>query len=105
MQIYTDHKNLVYFMEKQRLNSRQLRWATFSADFNFVIQYRPGKSMAKADALSRRQEFMDIILREKEIRRALLPKEQVDPLIFDELEEQRSVQDEKTNKVYLVMFE
>ena len=55
--VYTDHKNLVYFTTTKRLNRRQARWSLFLSDFDFVIEYRPGKSNGKPDALSRRPEY------------------------------------------------
>ena len=38
------------------LSRRQVRWAEILADYNFVIQYRPGKQNGAADALSRRDK-------------------------------------------------
>jgi uncharacterized membrane protein len=55
--IYTDHKNLEYFMTTKVLNRRQARWAQELAEFNFKIIYRQGSSNGKPDALSRRSEF------------------------------------------------
>jgi hypothetical protein len=52
--IYTDHKNLEYFTTTKLLNWRQARWAQYLSQFNFKIIYRPGKSGAKPDALTRR---------------------------------------------------
>lgn len=55
--VYSDHKNLEYFMTSRMLNRRQARWSTTLADYNFIITYRPGSQCEKADALSRRSEF------------------------------------------------
>jgi transposase InsO family protein len=55
--IYTDHKNLEYFMTTKILNRRQARWAQELAAYNFKIVYRKGSSNGKADALSRRSEY------------------------------------------------
>jgi RNase H-like domain found in reverse transcriptase len=41
--VFTDHKNLEYFMSTKQLNRRQARWAEFLSEFNFKIMYRPGK--------------------------------------------------------------
>jgi transposase InsO family protein len=57
--VYTDHKNLEYFATPKVLNRRQARWAEFLAIYNFTISYRPGKSMGKPDALSRRSDFAE----------------------------------------------
>jgi hypothetical protein len=52
--VWTDHKNLQYFMTAKKLNRRQARWSLFLARFNFVMHHRPGKSLGKSDALSQR---------------------------------------------------
>ena len=52
-EIWTDHKNLQYFMMAKKLNRRQARWSLLLAQFDFVMRHRPGKSMGKTDALSR----------------------------------------------------
>jgi transposase InsO family protein len=55
-EVWTDHKNLEYFMSAKKLNRRQARWSLFLARFDFVLHHRPGKSMGKPDALSRRAD-------------------------------------------------
>src|SRR5271155_790473 len=55
-EIWTDHKNLEYFMTAKKLNRRQAHWSLFLARFDFVMHHRPGKSMGKPDALSRRAD-------------------------------------------------
>src|SRR5258705_12275250 len=52
--IYTDHQGLQYFNTKKRLNCRQAVWYLELSAFDFVISYRPGKSMGKPDAITRR---------------------------------------------------
>lgn len=54
--ILTDHKNLKYFYAEKRLSERQVRWSEFLARFNFTLEWKPGKSMGKPDALSRREQ-------------------------------------------------
>ena len=55
-EVWTDHKNLEYFMTAKKLNRRQARWSLFLARFDFRLHHRPGKSMGKSDALSRRAD-------------------------------------------------
>jgi RNase H-like domain found in reverse transcriptase len=55
-EVWTDHKNLEYFMTAEKLNRRQARWSLFLAHFNFLLHHRPGKSMGKSDTLSRRAD-------------------------------------------------
>jgi transposase InsO family protein len=54
--VWTDHKNLEYFRSAKKLNRRQARWSLFLARFDFTLQHKPGKSMGKPDALSRRAD-------------------------------------------------
>jgi len=55
--IWTDHKNLEYFMKAQKLNRRQARWALYLSRFNFMLKYVPESKMGKADSLSRRLDW------------------------------------------------
>lgn len=55
--VYTDHKNLEYFMSARVLNRRQARWSMSLSRFDFIITYRPGKQQGLSDALSRRSYF------------------------------------------------
>jgi hypothetical protein len=59
VEIWTDHKNLEYFMSAKKLNHRQARWSLTLARFDFVMHHQPGKSMGKSDALSRRADHGD----------------------------------------------
>ena len=52
--VYTDHKNLEYFMSAKVLNRRQARWSISLSRLNFIITYRPGIQQIRSDALSRR---------------------------------------------------
>ena len=54
VKVLTDHKGLEYFMSTKKLISRQVRWAEFLSEFNFVISYQSGKKNNKADALMRK---------------------------------------------------
>ena len=56
-EIWTDHKNLEYFMSSQNLNHRQARWALYLSRFNFTLKHVPGSKMGKADVLSRRSDW------------------------------------------------
>ena len=54
--IWTDHKNLEYFMTAKKLNRRQARWSLLMARFDFLLYHRPRKTMGKLDALSWRAD-------------------------------------------------
>jgi len=57
VEIWTDHKNLEYFMTAKILNYHQARWSLHLARFDFLLHYRPGCTMGKLDALSRRADY------------------------------------------------
>ncbi|KAE8209724.1 hypothetical protein CF327_g6321, partial [Tilletia walkeri] len=54
--ILTDHRNLVYFQQAQRLNDRQARWQEQLAEFDFVIEHLAGNKNP-ADPPSRRPDY------------------------------------------------
>jgi len=56
-EIWTDHKNLEYFMKAQKLNRRQARWTLYLSRFDFTLKHIPGSRMGKADSLSRRPDW------------------------------------------------
>jgi len=56
VEIWTNHKNLVYFMTAKKLNRRQACWSLYLARFDFLLHYHPGRTMGKTDALSRRAD-------------------------------------------------
>ena len=51
--IITDHKNLSYIKDSQKLSRQQARWSLFLQDFDIQWGVTPGTKMAPADALSR----------------------------------------------------
>ena len=54
VEIWTDHKNLEYFMTAKKLNHRQARWSLYLARFDFKLTHHPGRCMGKPDVLSQR---------------------------------------------------
>jgi len=56
VEIWTDHKNLEYFMMAKKLNHCQARWSLHLARFDFLLHHHPGRTMGKPDALSRRAD-------------------------------------------------
>ena len=56
-EIWTDYKNLEYFMKAQKLNQRQAQWALYLSRFDFTLKHVPGMRMRKTDGLSRRLDW------------------------------------------------
>jgi hypothetical protein len=75
--IHTDHRNLTYFREPQKLMSRQVNWTTKLQDFDFTIKHIAGTSNVAADVLSRPdrgeklQRTMDVLLLDRLFTRYL----------------------------------
>jgi len=56
VKIWTNHKNLEYFMTAKKLNRCQARWSLYLAHFDFKLTHRLGRSIEKPDTLSRRPD-------------------------------------------------
>ena len=52
VKVYTNHKNLLYFKEPQKLNRRQARWMLDIGDYDLKLAHVPGKELAGPNALS-----------------------------------------------------
>ena len=53
IEIWTDHRNLEYFMSAKKLNRRQARWALYLSRFDFHLEHKARSLMAKANTLLR----------------------------------------------------
>ncbi|KAA0032554.1 DNA/RNA polymerases superfamily protein [Cucumis melo var. makuwa] len=48
------HKSLKYIFDQKELNLRQRRWLELIKDYDYIIEYHPGKANIVTDALSRK---------------------------------------------------
>ena len=55
--IWTNYKNLEYFIKAQKLNQRQMHWALYLSRYDFTLKYVLGTKMGKADGLSKRLDW------------------------------------------------
>jgi transposase InsO family protein len=55
--ILSDHKNLTYYREAQKLTRRQARWSLYLSEFDVKLIHTPGNKMVQSDALSRRPDL------------------------------------------------
>ena len=51
--VFTDNNPLTYVMSSAKLNATGMRWVNELSEYDFTLKYRPGKSAADADGLSR----------------------------------------------------
>ena len=85
-EIWTDHKNLEYFMKAQKLNQRQARWSLYLSRFNFTLKHIAGKSMGRADSLSRRVDWAEEVEKNNE-NQVILKKEWLEVRVMEQLVE------------------
>ncbi|KAI0992802.1 hypothetical protein K3495_g15382, partial [Podosphaera aphanis] len=93
--VFTDHRNLGYFMTTKELSRRQVRWSEFLSQFDFVIKSRSGRDNVKADSLTRRSQDLPKNNSDPRVqyqRQTLLPPEKLDPSV---------IKDFKTNETSL----
>jgi len=57
VRVLTDHKNLQYFREPQKVTGRQARWIKFLQDFDYTLEHIAGTTNTIADLLSRRKDL------------------------------------------------
>jgi hypothetical protein len=56
--VYTNYRNLIYFTTTKKLNRRQVKWSKTFTKYNFRIAYKKEIKNAKANALSKRLDFI-----------------------------------------------
>ena len=52
VQVFTDHKNLTFFKQAQKLNRRQAQWMLDLADYDLKLIHVPESKLCAPDALS-----------------------------------------------------
>ena len=92
VEIWTDHQNLQYFWKPQKLNRQQARWVTELSEYSFKLYHKLGRSMGKANALSRMtgletgvNDNKDIILLKLEVFIQALQLGNLEDMLLDEI--------------------
>jgi len=73
-------------MKAQKLNQRQARWLLYLLRFDFALKHVAGKSMGRANSLSRRVDWAEGIERDNE-NQVMLKKEWVEVRAMEQLVE------------------
>jgi len=61
-EVFSDHKSLKYLFDQKELNMRQRRWLELLKDYDFSLNYHPGKANVVADALSKKTLHMSAMM-------------------------------------------
>jgi len=80
IQVYTNHKNLLYFMIMKVLNQRQIKWSKELSLYNFQIQYWKRSENSKIDVLSKRADHMTD---KSQINQTILQKNSDDSIVYN----------------------
>jgi hypothetical protein len=62
LQGQADHDSLKYFLEQRLSTEEQKKWVTKILGYDFEIVYKNGKKNVVADALSRKDEYLEAFL-------------------------------------------
>ena len=65
--VFTDHKSLKYLFSQKELNLRQKRWVKFLQDYDYTVNYYPGKANVVADALNRTIKIARLMVKELDL--------------------------------------
>jgi len=77
---------LDHFIKAQKLNQRQARWSLYLSRFDFALKYVAGKSMGRADSLSRRVDWAKRVERDNE-NQVMLKEEWLEVRAMEQLVE------------------
>ncbi|KAE9268695.1 hypothetical protein PR003_g31359 [Phytophthora rubi] len=55
--VYTDHASLRTAIKSLHISQRMARWLSLFAEYNFQVEYKPGRLNVVDDALSRRLDY------------------------------------------------
>ena len=79
-EVWTNHKNLEYFMKVQNLNRIQACWVLYLSRFNFTLKHVLGTKIGKTDGLNRNLDWKLGIEKDNE-NQTLMKEQQICSLV------------------------
>jgi len=73
-EIWTDYKNLKYFIKVQKLNKKQARLILYLLRFNLTLKHVPESKIEKVNSLSRRPDWKIEVERDNKNKILVKPK-------------------------------
>ena len=73
-------------MKALKLNRRQARWSLYLSRFDFLLKHVAGRSMGRADSLSRRVDWAEGVEKDNE-NQVMLKKEWIEVRLMEQLVE------------------
>ena len=71
-------------MKAQKLNRRQARWSLYLSRFDFALKHIAGKSMGRADSLSRRIDWAEGVEKDNE-NQVMVKEEWLEVRVMEQL--------------------
>lgn len=96
--VLSDHQNLMYYRQPQRLVPRQARWNLFLSEFDIKLTHLPGTKMIQLDALSRRPDHNPGTQDENNTEITMLPDNLFIRIIDLDLQRKMATTDMETKK-------
>lgn len=69
--VKTDNVATSYFKSQKKLTHKQARWQDFLAEFDYELEYKPGRGNVVADALSRKAKLAAITIAQFDIQKSI----------------------------------
>ena len=69
--VKTDNVATRYFQSQKKITPKQARWQDFLDEFDYVLEYKPGRGNVVANALSRKAELVAITTAHCDIQDAI----------------------------------
>jgi hypothetical protein len=90
--LHTDHKNLGFYKEHNKMTDRQMRWHAELMEYNLNWEWIPGTKNIQADVLSRRSDHRELDDEQDEkIMPPLITNDRIIAQLYEEMHEEIAI--------------